>query len=43
VIQGHDVPFTATGKPKRLELAKLLAPDLAIFRDQQFRRSRARQ
>lgn len=41
VIQGDDVPFTATGKPKRLELKKRLAPQLAAYRDRQFRRSRA--
>jgi long-chain acyl-CoA synthetase len=40
VIQGDDVPFTVTGKAKRLELKKRLAPQLAAYRDLQFRRSR---
>lgn len=39
IIQGHDVPFTATGKAKRLELKRRLAPVLAEYRDKQFRRS----
>lgn len=41
VIRGDDVPFTVTGKAKRLELKRRLAPQLAAYRDQQFRRSRA--
>lgn len=39
VIQGDDVPFTATGKAKRLELRARLATHLAPYRDHQFRRS----
>lgn len=39
VIQGDDVPFTATGKAKRLELKRRLEPTLAEYRDKQFRRS----
>ncbi len=39
VIQGDDVPFTATGKAKRLELKRRLAPVLEAYRDHQFRRS----
>jgi long-chain acyl-CoA synthetase len=39
VIQGDDVPFTATGKAKRLELKRRLSPVLAKYRDMQFRRS----
>lgn len=41
VIQGDDIPYTATGKAKRLELKKRLAADLARYRDHQFRRSRS--
>jgi long-chain acyl-CoA synthetase len=41
VIQGNDVPFTATGKAKRLELKEQLAEALAPYRDRQFRRSAA--
>ncbi|WP_426241626.1 class I adenylate-forming enzyme family protein [Nocardioides sp. LHG3406-4] len=41
VIQGDDVPFTVTGKAKRLELKQRLAPQLAAYREQQFRRSRS--
>lgn len=37
VLFGQEVPFTATGKPKRIELARLLAPRLAAYRDVQFR------
>lgn len=41
VIFGDDVPYTATGKAKRLELKRRLAPELREYRDVQFRRSRA--
>lgn len=41
IIQGDDVPFTATGKAKRLELKRQLAEALAPYRDHQFRRSAA--
>jgi long-chain acyl-CoA synthetase len=39
IVRGNDVPYTTTGKPKRIELAARLAPDLAIYRDHQFRKS----
>lgn len=41
VVRGDDVPFTVTGKAKRLELRDRLAAQLAPYRDHQFRRSRA--
>jgi long-chain acyl-CoA synthetase len=41
VVFGDEVPFTATGKAKRLELKKRLAPLLSEYRDTQFRRSAA--
>lgn len=34
---GHEVPYTSTGKPKRLELKTSLASALAAYRDHQFR------
>jgi len=34
---GEEVPYTSTGKPKRLELKTRLAPVLAVYRDRQFR------
>lgn len=37
VLFGTEVPYTATGKAKRLELARRLAGDLAPYRDVQFR------
>jgi long-chain acyl-CoA synthetase len=37
VVFGTDVPYTTTGKPKRLELKKCLVADLARYRDVQFR------
>jgi long-chain acyl-CoA synthetase len=40
VIFGDDVPYTATGKAKRLELKSRLAGELAKYRDTQFRRPR---
>ncbi len=40
VVFGDDVPYTATGKAKRLELKKRLAERLSDYRDVQFRRSR---
>jgi long-chain acyl-CoA synthetase len=36
VLVGHDVPYTSTGKPKRLELKSLLACKLVEYRDHQF-------
>jgi long-chain acyl-CoA synthetase len=40
VLTGHDVPYTTTGKPKRLELKARLAPELAPFREHQFKDQR---
>ena len=37
IVFGHDVPYTATGKPKRLELKTKLAQTLARYRDTQFK------
>jgi long-chain acyl-CoA synthetase len=37
ILFGDDVPYTATGKPKRLELKSRLAPQLAGYRDVQFK------
>ncbi len=37
VLLGDDVPYTSTGKPKRLELKARLAGVLAQYRDRQFR------
>ncbi|MBX3331583.1 MAG: acyl--CoA ligase [Nitrospira sp.] len=34
---GEEVPYTSTGKPKRLELKTRLASVLAAYRDRQFR------
>jgi long-chain acyl-CoA synthetase len=39
IVFGDDVPYTATGKAKRLELKTQLAPELRKYRDVQFRRS----
>jgi long-chain acyl-CoA synthetase len=38
VVFGDDVPYTATGKAKRLELKNRLAAELAAYRDAAFRR-----
>lgn len=37
VLIGQEVPYTSTGKPKRLELKHRLAPALGVYRDRQFR------
>ena len=37
IVFGHDVPYTSTGKPKRLELKAQLASSLAAYRDHQFK------
>jgi acyl-CoA synthetase (AMP-forming)/AMP-acid ligase II len=37
VLFGQDVPYTTTGKPKRLELKARLAVTLAAYRDTQFK------
>lgn len=39
VVFGDEVPFTATGKAKRLDLKKRLIDELIPYRDRQFRRS----
>lgn len=36
VLFGEDVPYTSTGKPKRIELKRRLAPALAAYREVQF-------
>jgi long-chain acyl-CoA synthetase len=41
IVFGDDVPYTATGKAKRLELKRRLAAELAEYRNVQFRRSRS--
>jgi long-chain acyl-CoA synthetase len=40
VLFGYEVPFTATGKAKRIELKKNLSEELDRYRDAQFRRHR---
>lgn len=37
IVFGQDVPYTATGKPKRLELKARLSSALVSFRDVQFK------
>lgn len=37
ILFGEEVPYTSTGKPKRLELKARLSPALAAFRDRQFK------
>jgi long-chain acyl-CoA synthetase len=37
ILFGEQVPYTSTGKPKRLELKARLAPLLAAYRDHQFK------
>ena len=37
VLFGEEIPYTTTGKPKRLELAQRLAEDLKSYRATQFR------
>lgn len=39
VVFGDEVPFTATGKAKRLNLRQQLGDELAAYRDVQFRRT----
>ncbi|MCG8591846.1 MAG: acyl--CoA ligase [Proteobacteria bacterium] len=38
LVFGQDVPYTTTGKPKRIELSRQLADELARYRDTQFRK-----
>ncbi|MFG2102157.1 class I adenylate-forming enzyme family protein [Micromonospora echinaurantiaca] len=42
VIFGDDVPYTVTGKAKRIELKNRLAPRLSGFREAAFRRPKPR-
>lgn len=37
ILFGEDIPYTSTGKPKRLELKARLAPLLAAYREHQFK------
>ena len=37
ILFGNDVPYTTTGKPKRLELKARLASELSSYRDVQFK------
>ena len=37
LVMGTEVPYTSTGKPKRLELKSRLAGPLAQYRDRQFK------
>ncbi len=43
VLFGEDLPYTVTGKPKRLELKSRLAPELDRYRETQFRKPRPTQ
>jgi long-chain acyl-CoA synthetase len=36
ILFGEDIPYTSTGKPKRLELKTRLASILSVYRDRQF-------
>jgi long-chain acyl-CoA synthetase len=37
IVFGDEIPYTSTGKPKRLELKDRLAPLLSAYRDHQFK------
>jgi long-chain acyl-CoA synthetase len=37
ILFGQEVPYTSTGKPKRLELKSQLASILTVYRDHQFK------
>ena len=37
ILFGQDIPYTSTGKPKRLELKARLEPMLAAYREHQFK------
>ncbi len=37
ILFGQEVPYTSTGKPKRLELKSQLASVLTVYRDHQFK------
>lgn len=36
IVFGNEVPYTTTGKPKRIALAQQLAEELIVYRDRQF-------
>lgn len=38
IFFGQEIPYTSTGKPKRLELKARLASTLAVYRDRQFKK-----
>jgi long-chain acyl-CoA synthetase len=38
IVRGDDVPYTTTGKAKRIELASRLATGLSVYRNHQFRK-----
>ncbi len=40
VVEGSEIPYTTTGKPKRIELAANLADQLSALRGTQFRKPR---
>ncbi len=40
ILFGEEVPYTSTGKPKRLELKTKLAGPLAAYRERQFKDQR---
>jgi long-chain acyl-CoA synthetase len=37
ILFGEEMPYTSTGKPKRLELKARLAPLLSAYREHQFK------
>ncbi len=39
ILFGDDIPYTATGKPKRLELKSRLSETLSAYRDKCFKES----
>jgi long-chain acyl-CoA synthetase len=41
ILLGQDVPYTSTGKPKRLELKERLGSSLAVYREHQFKEEEA--
>lgn len=38
ILIGDELPYTTTGKPRRIELARRLAPTLEAYRDAQFQK-----
>ncbi len=43
IVFGEDIPYTTTGKPKRLELKSQLGPLLESYRDVQFKERHLRE